>query len=333
MFVAEVQRGDPFANGTSFLPDVARKRSAPLTLALTHCFVKTMGAGTKSDRTGLCDLIVTVIGDFRSLAESDEFKEGTDPSRAVERMIHNFAQRFVQLCHEESWSRKLAGVEALKVFVTKLDISRKFIIDMEVEVIRALLFCLRDAPKEAPTTAENVSDLLRDLIRFCHSEEDGKQKQLKLTETLVLELTSPSALSRSAAQQGLKLLAECTGQSLYDVMGVVAKNRLLDPAAGPIFSKPLRALPFPMQVGNLDAVAFMTELDPPLLDSTDEFVRLLQEVLALADAEDPNMGKPSTHKQDWWLKTLRVACLRVLKAAIAAPDFMSKANLSPLRTK
>ena len=334
ILIAEVRRHDPSAAKDAFVPDVARKRSLSLTLALADCYVQTLTVAKGAERSELGDLLATVISDFRAISSPAESTSSPDSTRSVDRVVQNFAQRFAQLCHEEDWSSKLAGVEGFKTFVYKLDLSRRAIIDVEVDMMRALLFCLRDAPEVVPTTADEVSDLMRYLINFCQSQEDGKSKQQKVTETLVTELTSQSECSRQAAQSCLKVLAEVTSQSLHDLIAETAKKRLLDATAGPIFSKPLRALPFAMQVGNLDAVTFLTQLEPPLLDPTDEVVRLLQEVLALADVEDQNLvSKNSTHKQDWWLKTLRVACLRMLRAAVAAPDFMSKANLSPLRSK
>ena len=56
-----------------------------------------------------------------------------------------------------------------------------------------------------------------------------------------------------------------------------------------VYAKPLRALPFNMQIGMIDAMRYVASLDPPLPEVNDELLRLLHEVLALADAEDQTL--------------------------------------------
>ena len=150
----------------------------------------------------------------------------------------------------------------------------------------------------------------------------------------MIELNSQSPLSRKAAQQSIETLAEVISQSVTDLIGPSAKSKLLDAGGGPIFSKPLRALPIPMQVGNIEAVTYLMEVRPSIIETTDEFVRLLHEVLALADVDDSSLvSKPATHKQENWLKTLRMSCLRLLRSAMATPDFLGKPNLAPIRSR
>lgn len=53
-----------------------------------------------------------------------------------------------------------------------------------------------------------------------------------------------------------------------------------------IYTKPLRALPFPIQIGMIEAVRYCISLQPPLPELNEELLRLLHETLALADADD-----------------------------------------------
>ena len=333
-FALELARTDGQAPVQGFTPEVSRKRFLPLTQALSDCFVSTLAEAKSARRDGLLDLLATIITDFRTLAAATEFAGKSEASRSVDRMINAFSHRFVNLCHEEDWSQKMAGVSAMNVLILKVDLSIKLIIDLEIDYIRALLFCLRDAPKEVPAAAEDVMALMKHLIQTCQSVDEGRSRLQRLTETLVIELNSQSPLSRSAAQQCIEVLASVVSQSVPDLIGPIAKTKLLDAAAGPIFSKPLRALPIAMQVGNIDSMSYLMELRPLLIESTEEFLRLLQEVLALADVDDATLiNKPATHKQETWLKTLRVACLRLLRSAMASPDFLNQQNLTPMRSR
>ena len=336
LFTLELSRSDPQkSHGDKFVPDIGRsKRHLPLTTALEECFADTLAQSGQNARNGLRDLLATIVSDFKELASSLDLTAKPEHNRSVDRMVCQIASRFSNLCHDEDWSRKMAGVAAIEVFVTKVDLSRKLLLELEIEFIRSLLFCLRDAPKDAPRSSQDVLGLMKTIISACQGSVDGKGRLQRLTDTLLMELNSQSVLSRQAAQECLTHLAEVIGESVTELIAPAVKEKLLDTSAGPIFSKPLRALPFPMQVGNIDAMTWLLELQPTFIDTTEEFVRLMHEVLALADVDDASlMSKPATHKQELWIKTLRMSCLRFLRATMANPEYLNKTNLSQSRSR
>ncbi|KAK4687186.1 transformation/transcription domain-associated protein, partial [Tremellales sp. Uapishka_1] len=333
-FAIELNRNDNHEPAPKFSPDVNRKRFLPLTTALADAFVATLSEASLEDREPLGELLVTIVTDFRTMATGPEFTGRIDGGRSFDRMIHQFSHRFIALCHEEDWSKKMAGVAAMNLFVSKIGLSRKMIIDLEIDFVKALFFILRDAPKDAPSTVDEVTGLLSHLIKTCQSEDDGQARLPRLTEILVVELYSQSALSRQTTRDCIALLAETTNQTVANLVSRTAKTRLLDANGGPIFSKPLRALTFPMQVGNIEAVTYLLDLRPPVPEVAEEFIRLLHEVLALADVDDASLvGKPATHKQEYWLKTLRVACLRLLKSTMACTEFFTNGKMQAIRSR
>ncbi|WWD20697.1 hypothetical protein CI109_105173 [Kwoniella shandongensis] len=333
-FALELGRTDGGDPNVKPIPDNSRKRFLPLTNALSDCFVATLHDSKPAARPGLGDLLATIVTDFKELAHSPTFAGKVDAPRSFDRMVAFFAHRLVSLCHEEDWSKKMAGVTAISAFVHKVDLSRKMLIDLELDFVRALLFCLRDAPKDTPNSSEEMIDLIKHLIGTCQSQDDGKPRLPRLAEALVGELNSQSPLAREASQRCIATLAEVTSQSVPDLITGIAKAKLLSVDHGPIYSKPLRALPFAMQVGNISAVTYLMDLRPSVPETSEEFVRLLHEVLALADVDDANLiSKPATHKQETWLKTLRISCLRLLKSSMATPDFLNKPNLAQLRAR
>lgn len=338
-FGAELARDDNQNSAASkFNPVTIRKGFAhlQLTVAMGDCMVYTLQEARSSDLEGLRKLITTVVADIQTLAASPPFSETPDKtSRTVDRMISAFTHRFTQMCHAEDWNRKMAGVAALRALLIDGDVPRRWVIDLEVDVVRALLYCLRDAPKESPQSADDIVDMVKHFIRTCQSQEDGRvQKQQRLMDTLVGELHSQSKLARDSAHDFLSTLAEVNERELSELVGPTAKARLLDGPAGPIFNKPLRALPFPLQVGIIDAVTWLMELQPPVVQFSDEFVRLFHEVLALADVEDHNLiGKMASLKNEQWLKALRVSCIRLLRSTMATPEFQETSSLSQLRPR
>ncbi|KAL1410016.1 transcription-associated protein 1 [Vanrija albida] len=338
IFLMELKRTDEVQDKS--LPDLTnRHRPFPLTLALTDAIVNTHAESTGKERDQIANVLGNIISDFKSLAQNPEFT-GKETSRNIDRFVLSFVRRFTGLCQDEDWNRKMAGVTAMNVFVREAELNRKYIIELELEFVRVLMFALRDAPRDPPTSVKQITDLIQHLIRTCQSQEDGRGHRLsRLTEILVRELNSQSKLAREAAQSCIKLLAEVIDQPISTVIGPTTRQVLLDASAGPIFSKPLRALSsFAMQVGNIDCVTYLLDLRPSVPEINDEFVRLVQEVLALADVDDASLipnkrGDAPSHKQNFWLKALRIACLRMLRSTMNCQEFYERPNLAPIRQR
>lgn len=338
VFLAELMRTED--KNDKLLPDVNhRPRALPLTLAITDAVVNCLADANGAERDQHAETLGSIIADFKEVAMKPEYASNKDTSRNIDRFVLTFVRRFTNLCQDEDWNRKMAGVTAMNVFVRGSELSRKYIIDLEIEFIRVLMFALRDAPRDPPNQVQGIIDLIQHLIRTCQSQEDGKQRQPRLTELLVRELNSQTKLAREAAQSSLKLLGEVTDQPVSNVCGSIARAVLLDTNAGPIFSKPLRALSsFAMQVGNIDCVTYLMDLRPAVPEINDEFIRLVQEVLALADVDDASLipnkrGEPPSHKQSYWLKALRIACLRMLRSTMNNKEFNETTALAPIRQR
>src|ERR1700712_1575272 len=101
-------------------------------------------------------------------------------------------------------------------------------------------------------------------------------------------------------------------------------NPVKEPLVQPIFNKPLRALPFPAQIGYIDAINFLLDMEHDVLVFNDELNRLLYETLALVDAEDETLAtKPYEYRTAKSIVRLRVAGLKLLTTAIRFPGFSS----------
>ncbi|PVU85356.1 hypothetical protein BB560_007056 [Smittium megazygosporum] len=142
---------------------------------------------------------------------------------------------------------------------------------------------------------------------------------LTLLPVFAKELSSSNLLVRDISKEALSLISIKSGKSISDILFPL-KERLLVP----IFGKPLRALPHGMQIGNIDAVTYYLSLDPKFLVIGDGFVRLLSEVLALADAEDQALVSHPT--QLYYSKnvliSLRYTCICMLTAAMRRPELL-----------
>jgi transformation/transcription domain-associated protein len=89
-----------------------------------------------------------------------------------------------------------------------------------------------------------------------------------------------------------------------------------------IYNQPLRALPFLVHIGFIDAVTYYMGLKNDFVPFDDHLNRLLMESLALADAPDESLaGKPPEQKNSENIVNLRVACIKMLTTAMGFKDF------------
>lgn len=223
----------------------------------------------------------------------------------------------------EEFYRKVGACRTLKFLFIDLKFSP---VRMRLsELIRPVLVVIKDVTNDSPTKIrDDAAELLYYLVRTRNapltSEQIKERPFILLSGLLAFELVSSYKAVREVSQKALQLLADMVQQPLTDILAQVTNVFL-----NPIFVKPLRALPFPMQIGYIDAISFCVELPNTFLDFADEkLTRLLEEVLALVDAEDKSLT--SEHKlmeytTSQQLIDLRVVCIKLLTLALTkAPD-------------
>ncbi|TKX26698.1 transcription-associated protein [Elsinoe australis] len=239
-------------------------------------------------------------------------------------LFNHLLGTLVHQCYEEEWFVKSGGVEGINIAVTSLSFSDGWLRDRQGELVTALMFVMKDMPNDLPATVRiKANDLLQVIVRKCNtgiaaSEIENNQSSIhKLSNRLIMEVSHMNKHVRNAARDALSLLAEVVGVQLWEVVKPVKELVL-----GHIFNKPLRALPFAVQIGYLEALTFCLELENDVLEFEERLNRSLLETLALADAEDESLApKPQEHRNADSIVNLRVACLRLLTAAFKMPAF------------
>ncbi|KAG5438769.1 hypothetical protein PCANB_002489 [Pneumocystis canis] len=242
-------------------------------------------------------------------------------------LFHSLANKFCHACYKEHSYDKAGGVLGIKILIKILNKYINWIINHELDFIKALLFVLKDTSPEIPSAyINNAVDAIMHILKLCNSEtnetecsNEKPRKFIALTALLITELSNPSTIVRETVQSAFRLLSKLQGTELHELLKPV-QERLLQP----IFIKPLRALPFGMQFGHIDAITFCLSLEPSFLEFSDELIRLLHEALALADAEDEALvsaNKTSQYKNASALINLRIVCIKVLSIAISCPEF------------
>lgn len=260
---------------------------------------------------------------------------GSDEDALYSPLFRTMFYKFTHCCYSEFYNSKLGGVLGLQTMFEDLKIPSKWFFKRQFELVRSIFFILRDTPETAPHEIRLLAkNLVLKILKECSSDltkETILEKPFQtLVGALVYDLASAVPIVREVSQESLKVLSDATGVPIATIMGP-CKHLLLTP----IFGKPLRALPFPMQIGNIDAITFCLNLDNSFLSFNDELNRLLLEALALVDAEDEslaNVHRLNEYRTSRQLVELRVVCIKLLSLALTKPGF-SLGSLSEARIR
>ncbi|MCJ1304891.1 hypothetical protein MMC08_007704, partial [Hypocenomyce scalaris] len=247
----------------------------------------------------------------------------TDKVEKLPFFVH-LAKTFCHNCHEEEWYTKAGGGLGISLLATKVELGDSWLVDRQVDFVRALIYVMKDMPQDLPAnTRVQAQHTLENLLRRCNKgipKEDIHNHQTRLFNLcgfLIYELAHMNKNVREAAQKAFAIIAEVIGVEIHELLAPV-KDRLLQP----IYNKPLRALPFAVQIGYIEAITFCLSLQHGLVEFTDPLNRLLMESLALADAEDDTLAaKPSEQRTAESIVNLRVSCIRLLSMAVSFPEF------------
>ncbi|RAH67424.1 histone acetyltransferase TRA1 [Aspergillus aculeatinus CBS 121060] len=231
---------------------------------------------------------------------------------------------FCHSCHSEEWFTKAGGSFGIHLFATKLDLGDAWLLDKQVDFVRALMYVIKDTPADLPASTRVRAQETLDLIlrRCCKSLslEDLKTEKSRLYSLcghFVYELSHMNKQVRETSRRSFSTIAEVLGCQIHELI-LPVKERLLQS----IFNKPLRALPFPIQIGFIDAITYCLSLHNNIVTFNDPLNRLMLESLALADADDESLAsKPNEFKNAEMIVNLRVACLRLLSMAMSFQEF------------
>lgn len=242
---------------------------------------------------------------------------------------------FCHGCYEEEWFTKAGGSLGINIMLTKIHMGDTWVYERQIDFVRALLYVIKDMPPDLPAvTRKGARDTLENLLLRCTknaTKEDLQppqptqagqppqrpSKMFQLCGILSTELCHLNKHVRETAKRCLGIIAKELGAEIWELLEPTKERSLT-----PIFNKPLRALPFLVQIGFIDAVTYYMGLKSDFVPFDDHLNRLLLESLALADAADEALaGKPLEYKNSENIVSLRVACIKMLTTAMGFEDF------------
>jgi transformation/transcription domain-associated protein len=249
-------------------------------------------------------------------------------------LFSHLSSTFCHSCYEEEWFTKTGGSLGINFLLTELDFGDAWVTSKQTEFIRALMYVIKDMPPDLPEKtrclAQSSLEVLLQRITKNAKKEDAlpasPQQGQQLTKLPRLaqicmqfnnELFHMNKFVRETARESLELIAKATGCEVWELVEPY-KDRFLQP----IYAKPLRALPFAIQIGYINAMTYHMSLKSDWVKFDDNLNRLLMESLALADASDESLAnKPAEYRTHEHIVTLRVSCIKLLSTAMTFEEF------------
>lgn len=302
------------------------------------------------DTRVLCDAILESLAsdhpDVRDAAQRATLEVYNSVSTILGSSSHVFRLTFFNTlgsafchgCYEEEWFTKAGGSLGIRMLLTDVDLGDTWITMKQTECLKALLYVVKDMPQDLPEgtrrAAQDTLDILLSRITKNIKKEDcqpvptvpgqpmPKQPKMAIVcNVLNQELSHMNKHVRETAKRCIDTIAKATNSQVCELLES-HRDRLLSQ----IFSKPLRALPFPVQIGYIDAVTYYMSLKTDFVKMDENLTRLLMESLALAEASDDSLAtKAAEYRTQNYIVSLRVACIKILSQAMEFDEFMKPA--------
>ncbi|KAJ5980931.1 hypothetical protein N7481_008229 [Penicillium waksmanii] len=254
---------------------------------------------------------------------------GSSEKAAKLPFFQHLGRVFCHSCFSEEWFAKAGGSLGIQLLATKLDLGDSWLYERHIDFARALIYVIKDTPPDLPAATRIQSQDTLTLIlkrggKLIPKDDvkNEKSRVVALCGFFVFELGHMNKHVRETCRRCFATLAEELGCEVHELIHPV-RDRLLQS----IFNKPLRALPFPTQIGFIDAITYCLSLHNEIVTFNEPLNRLMLESLALADADDESLAsKPNEFKNAEMIVNLRVACLRLLSMAMTFQEFANTPN-------
>lgn len=241
-------------------------------------------------------------------------------------------KEFIHGTTNEEFYIKCGSVLGLYPIIEKFsssDYVRVLIKQYQIAIVSAMFFVLEDTKEEFPSVivtraTEIISTILTlEVVKMTAEELKEDKSLLHALSEVICYLNSPTKATREASKAILNLISEKSTLSIEILMSH-CRSLLLKP----IFSKPLRALPIPIIIGNIEAVTYCLKASNDT-SFKEELLRFLTEVIALVDADDNSLSgsmKSADYVISKQLVDLRVSCINLLSASVSNPEIAASNN-------
>lgn len=261
------------------------------------------------------------------------------------------ADKIISACFRANALQRVAACRLISR-ICDLDLSVRFFWHHEIRLIRGILYVMKSLPQGmSGKFSEELTGVVFKILRLGNRMDEAGSALASPSSTtggqgsneeflnhrrqyfdqvmlaLVTELSNPNEIVRDAVKASFQLLSDIQGCEVTDLL-LPLKSRVY----GPIFSKPLRALPMHVQVGYIDAITYCISLRPPLLEINEELLRLINEAITVVESEDQPVAAVKVNNP-CGLQTLKIVCIKLLSTCLSGVEFQQQPKLHPLRNQ
>lgn len=299
-------------------------------------------------------LIANIIQELHDRGQGED----RERKRNTAALLMVIISKFVSFCWQTEWRKKVAGCAGISVLISdEIHLGYDWPYTKELELCRSIVTALKDMPADPPAEVPEIKKTLLDLIRFCNPprfddqmQVDGDDKDQTARDAMSaeeqshydwvhkktvekgkaymnlihLDLHSQNKTVRETTQETLALFADLSNVKLSEFV-----RPMVEKVATNIYGKPLRMFSPMVQIGHMESMTYLLNLDPPVVEPSEELWRLLNEVVALAEA-DEQIAHPMNpmHKMGRRAMQLnamtKAAAIRLVTAAFPISDYFQK---------
>jgi len=332
-------------------PVLGRKLTiAPITSQFLEAVVAVLMTRENGNHTNARRLIANIIQELHDRGQGAD----RERKRNTASLVWVIISKFVSFCWQTEWRKKIAGCAGISVLISEeIHLGYDWPYTKEIEICRSLITALKDMPQDPPAEVPEIKKTVIDLIRFCNPPRFGDHIQVngepldrskmspeeqahydwvhkpvvekgKAYMSLIhVELHSQNKTVRETTHECLALFAELSGVKLSDFV-----RPLVDKVTSNIYGKPLRMFSAMVQIGHIESMTYILNMDPPVVEPSEELWRLVNEVVAIAETDETVTHPLSPMQKNRRMTQLnamtKAAAIRFVTAAFPISDYFQK---------
>lgn len=221
--------------------------------------------------------------------------------------------------------RRVAVKLGIHIIIKRLDLDPRWLRGHVLDLVRVLLCLLRDSPSgENSKSTTNIINMLVDVLKKCYDTASASPNPKEtypelrtLVSFLISELPNPCEQVRNGSKMCLNTLSGIT-----KIDPIHLKKIVRDELVVKIISKTNTPVPYPVQMGRIDAVTYYLTLCHASINLEEDFYIFVDETLALAGAQDQLlMTKSPFFCSCVSLKILRSSAMALAYSMLTCSDF------------
>ncbi|KAH9385646.1 transformation/transcription domain-associated protein [Nematocida major] len=226
-------------------------------------------------------------------------------------LFYNILHSFCSACYAYSDEEKMCGIKGIIFMTQSLEIGVGWLLYQEIRIVKALFSSLASARYN---TVESVREAIFHITRVTHDpavevEPTSSEHFMQLILTFAQELSHPLERVRLVSRECLDYSAELFGSDVSVFLTPIREKILAQ-----VLSKPLRALPGGVQIGNMEVMTYLFGLRPPLMGVDEKVERFIGEAFRIIASPNGTIE-------------LKQAAVRLFVAAAVSPEFSSGHSL------